>query len=125
MKIDFWKDLKKILIGFLAMFGGYNAYFSISGNLPKGSADNFTVEIAGIAAIVSFLVFLLLVYMVYLKKGGERITSKDFAKMVLGACLIGVAGHVKNQEFVIAGIYLVLFFVSFYCGFLKNAKGQE
>lgn len=123
MKINLWKDLQKILIGFFAMFCGYNGYFAISGNLPPAHPDQsttFTVEIAGMAAVLGFLLSLFFLYRIYLKKRSEKVTSRDIAKMLMGAFFLGVAGNLESLGFVLAGIFFVLFCISFYFAFLKK-----
>ncbi len=122
MKITF-QDVKKVSLGLLIMFSAYNAYFAISGNMPPahpGSPVAFTPAIAGTAAVIGFLVSLLVFYLFYLRKVSEKITSKDAAKMLVGAFAFGMAGHVVDRQFGLVGIYLVLICVCFYLGFLKD-----
>jgi hypothetical protein len=122
MKITF-KDAKKVLLGLLIMFSVYNAYFAISGNMPPahpGSPVAFTPGIAGTAAVVGFLFSLIVFYLFYLRKVSEKLTSKDVAKMLVGAFVFGVASHLVDRQFGLAGIYFVLFCVCLYLGFLKD-----
>lgn len=120
LKIDFRKDLPKVLIGFFALFGICNGYFAISGNLPKHSGEGFTVQIAGIAAVFGLLISLFILCRMYLKKGGEKITCRDFAKMLFGALFLGVGASLKNFMFLETGICFVLFCIFFYLGFVKK-----
>jgi hypothetical protein len=122
MKITF-KDVKKVLLGLLIMFSAYNAYFAISGNLPPahpGSPVAFTASIAGKAAVVGFLFSLVVFYLFYLRKVSEKITSKDVAKILMGAFAFGMAGHLVDHQLGLVGIYFVLFCACFYLGFLKD-----
>ena len=119
LKIDFWRDSQKVLIGFLTLFGICNSYFAISGNLPKHS-EGFTVQIAGMAAVLSFLASFYIFYRIYLKKRNEKITCRDLAKMLVGALFLGIGASLENFMFAPAGICFVLFCVSFYFGFVKE-----
>ena len=122
MKINL-KDIKNILLGILIMFSVYNAYFSISGNLPPVHSEIpvvFTIEIAAKAAIVGFLFSLVFFYFVFLRKGSEKITLKDIIKILAGAFFFGMAGHLKSYEFELAGAYFILTSICSYLGFLKK-----
>jgi len=122
MKINF-KDIKKVLLGVLVMFSAYNAYFAISGNMPPahpGSPVAFTVEIAAKAGVIGFLFSLFAFYLIYLRKESPKITSKDAAKMLVGAFSFGVIGHLADSKLGLAGIYFILIYVCFYFGFLRK-----
>ena len=120
LKIDFWKDLQKILMGFFLLFGICNGYFAISGNLPVNSTEGFTVQIAGMAAVFSLLVPLFLIYRMYLKKGSAKITFVDSAKILSGVLILAVGGTFKSLLFMEAGLYFVLLCIFLYLGFVKN-----
>ena len=120
LKIDFWKDLQKVLMGFFFLFGTCNSYFAISGNIPVHSTEGFTVQIAGMAAVFSLLVFLFLLYRMYLKKGSAKITFRDFAKILIGILILAVGASFKSFMFMEAGLYFVLLCIFLYFGFMKR-----
>ena len=120
LKIDFWKDLQKILMGFFFLFGACNGYFAISGNLPVHSTEGFSVQIAGMAAVFSLFVFLFLLYRMYLKKGSEKITCGDFAKILSGVLILAVGGSFKSLMLAESGLFFVLLCIFLYLGFVKR-----
>jgi len=109
LKIDFWKDIKKVLIGFFALFGIWNIYFAISGNLPQHTkGGGFTVQIASIAGVLGIFVSLFIYYWVFLKKGSEKITGRHFAKIMVGALILAIGSCLINSLFAGAGILAVI-----------------
>jgi hypothetical protein len=121
LKIDFWKDLKKILIGFFALFGICNMYFSISGNLPQHSkGGNFTVQIAAMAGVIGLLISLFIFYWTFLKRGREKIIGRDFAKIIIGVLILAIGSCLVSSLFAGAVIFFVLFCIFFYYGFVKK-----
>lgn len=118
-KFDFKKDSAKILLGMLAVFGICNTYFALTGNLPEKSVG-FTAEKAMIEAIIAFVLFALLFSIMYLRKNHEKMTMKDFFKMLLGGMFLFIGASFMVGVYVGTAIASIIFAVSLYFGFLRK-----
>jgi len=117
------KNILKILIGFLAANAVFNFYFAVSGNFPPpfypgGSQLNFGMSWA--ATLIDLAVVAGLLYFVFLKKGTGRVSLKDFSVILVGAFAHLVLDRAPEADYLMAGIYLLLFLVFVYLGLCKK-----
>lgn len=90
--VNFWKDVLKILMGFIAAEALSNIYFAISGNfpLPALGMPQLTLETSCITIVFSLIIVGILVYLLFLRKRGEKNKfERDLKNVSRSFCSLG------------------------------------
>lgn len=126
LKIDFRKDVAKILIGFSIAGVIVNGYFAASGNFPPPESFPGMPELRLTFKIACFAVALLsiiagtLIYLFFLKEGSEKAGSKDISKMSMGFFIALLLPSLKLKIYPLVGVSLILIFVFTYISFFRE-----
>ncbi len=127
-KIDFRKDIPKILIGFCTAGAIVNGYFAISGNLPPPEFSGklqLTVNIAGFGVALLLIIAGILVYSLFLKEGSKKISPKDVSKMVIGFFIALSLPSTKLKVYPLLGVSLIFIFIFTYISFFRKQQVIE
>jgi hypothetical protein len=122
-KIDARRDVPKMLVGFCIAGALVNAYFAISGNLPPPEFSGrlqLTVKIATFGVVMLLVMASLLIYSLFLKKGSEKISSKDVFKMIIGFFVALSLPSTKLKVYPLLGISLILILIFTYISFFRD-----
>lgn len=127
VKINFWKDILKILTGFLTAVTLGCVYFVISGWFPPKTpgVPQLTPELSYIVIVFGLIIVGILIYLIFLRRGSEKINFKDISKILVGVSVYGLFGSfklvsLKMIDYPIIGVFLILVCIFIYLGFFRK-----
>lgn len=122
LKIDFWKDTSKLILGYLIIHAVMTTYSAITGILPHSfiPGRGLTMEINYLLLIVVLILIPIFVHRLFLKKGSVKINLKDISKILNGAFFLGVVLGLSERSFLVLGISLILVLILGYINFFRG-----
>lgn len=122
LKIDLWKDISKMFLGFIIVHVILSIYVAITGKTLHSviGVGEFTPEMNLLALILCVIFIPVFTRRLFLKEGSEKIAPKDILKMLNGAFFLGILLGISEKEWLLLLISLISMLILGYINFLRD-----
>lgn len=122
LKIDFWKDVSKMFLGFITVHATMCVYLAVTGKTLSSiiGEGEFTSEMNIFVLILCLIFIAIFSYRLFLREGSEKINQKDMLKMLNGAFFLGVLLGISERSWLLLIISLIVMLIFAYINFLRD-----
>ncbi len=122
LKIDLWKDISKMFLGFIIVHVILSIYVAITGKILHSviGVGEFTSEMNLFALTLCLILIPVFTRRLFLKEGSEKISPKDILKMLNGAFFLGILLGISEKEWLLLLISLISMLILGYINFLRD-----
>lgn len=122
LKIDLWKDVSKMFLGFIIVHAILGIYVAITGKILHSviGVGEFTPEMNLLALILCVIFIPVFTHRLFLKEGSEKIAPKDILKMLNGAFFLGILLGISEKSWLLFLISLISMLILGYINFFRD-----